>query len=256
MAQEATSTSSDRSDDRRSRGEVRDTRRLPFPLDLYRSAVGKKYVMAVTGIVLIGYVFAHMVGNLKVFLGRGELNRYADFLRTMGEPILPRTTMLWSLRVVVAVAFGLHIHAAYALTRMNHRARADGYAASRQYLAANFASRTMRWSGVIVGLFVIFHLIDLTWGTANPDFVRGDVYHNVVASLSRAPIAVVYVIANVALAVHIFHGAWSLFQSLGWNNPLFNRARLWFARILAFIILAGNVSIPVMVQLGVVRGGR
>jgi succinate dehydrogenase / fumarate reductase cytochrome b subunit len=224
-----------------------------WPLELYRSAVGKKWVMAITGIALLGYVFAHMVGNLKLYLGAGDLNHYGEFLRELLVPILPRTVTLWLMRLGLIAAFVLHIHAAYALTRMNHRARPDAYAGGRDYVAANFASRTMRWTGVIVGLYVVFHLADLTWGTANPEFVRGDTYGNLVASFERTPVAVLYIVANVALGVHIFHGTWSLFQSLGWNNPRFNRWRVGFARGFAALIVVGNVGFPIAVMTGVVE---
>lgn len=230
-------------------GEVR--RRKLWPLELYRSAVGKKYVMAVTGVIGLGYVFAHMVGNLKAYLGPSDVDRYSDFLRELLVPIFPRTVVLWLLRSVLIVALVLHVHAAYALTKMNHRARPTGYAGKRSYLAANYASRTMRWSGIIVLLFIAWHLADLTWGNANPDFVRGHPYNNLVASFERPAVALLYVVANLALALHIFHGAWSLFQSLGANNPRFNRWRLRFAQGLTAIILIGNLSIPLMVQLNV-----
>ena len=105
---------------------------------------------------------------------------------------------------------------------MNRKARPVRYQSPRDYVAANFASRTMRWTGVIVGLFVIFHLLDLTWGTANPNFVRGDPYDNLFDGFERVPVAIVYILANIALGVHLFHGVWSMFQSLGWNNPRFN----------------------------------
>jgi len=227
-------------------------RALPWPLVFYRSAVGKKWVMAVTGIVLLGYVLLHMLGNLKLYLGAEEINRYAEGLRTVGEPFLPHTGALWIVRVLLIGSFALHIHAAYSLTRMNRRARPVPYQSPRHYIAATYAARTMRWSGVIVGLYVLYHLADLTWGWANPDFKKGDVYHNVVASFQQWPVALLYIVANVALGLHIYHGAWSLFQSLGVNNPRFNPARRWFATAFAAAIVAGNVSFPVMVLAGVV----
>jgi succinate dehydrogenase / fumarate reductase cytochrome b subunit len=227
-------------------------RALPWPLVFYRSAVGKKWVMAVTGIVLLGYVLLHMLGNLKLYLGAEEINRYAEGLRTVGEPFLPHTGALWIVRVLLIGSFALHIHAAYSLTRMNRRARPVPYQSPRHYIAATYAARTMRWSGVIVGLYVLYHLADLTWGWANPDFRKGDVYHNVVASFQQWPVALLYIVANVALGLHIYHGAWSLFQSLGVNNPRFNPARRWFATAFAAAIVAGNVSFPVMVLAGVV----
>jgi succinate dehydrogenase / fumarate reductase cytochrome b subunit len=223
-------------------------RRRWWPLEFYRSALGKKYVMAITGIALLGYVLAHMIGNLKAYLGPAEIDSYGEFLRELLVPLAPRTVTLWILRVGLTIAFALHMHAAYSLTKMNHRARPTKYANQRDYVAANFASRTMRWTGIIVILFVAWHLADLTWGFANPDFVRGDPYNNLVASFQRVPVAILYIVAMAALAVHIFHGAWSLFQSLGWNNPRFNRWRLYFARGFAAVIFIGNCSFPILVQ--------
>jgi succinate dehydrogenase / fumarate reductase cytochrome b subunit len=208
--------------------------------------------MAITGIMLMGFVFAHMVGNLKMYLGVEEFNHYGEFLRELLVPILPRTVFLWLLRGGLVVAFALHIHAAYALTRINRAARANGYEAKRDYIAANFASRTMRWSGVIVGLFLVWHLFDLSWTGTGATFVRGDVYGNVERSLSRIPVSILYLVANVALGAHLFHGAWSLFQSMGWNNPRFNRARRSFAAAFAAIVVIGNVSFPIAVLVGVV----
>jgi succinate dehydrogenase / fumarate reductase cytochrome b subunit len=218
----------------------------------WRSAVGKKWVMAVSGIILLGYVLAHMVGNLKVFLGASHLNEYAEWLRDLGEPAFPRTVVLWGMRVVLIAAFVGHIVAAAQLTRMNWQARPVRYQSHRDYVAANFASRTMRWTGIIIALFVIFHLLDLTWGTANPNFVRGDVYDNVFNSFERVPVAIAYIVANIALAIHIFHGAWSMFQSLGWNNPRFNTWRRAFAAAFAIVIGVGNVSMPLLIVTGAV----
>lgn len=222
-------------------------------LRFWRSAVGKKWVMAVTGIMLLGFVLVHMIGNLKIYLGASHLDEYAEWLRTIGEPALPRTVFLWIMRVGLIGAFFLHIVSAAQLTRMNHRARPTKYQSPRDYAAANFASRTMRWTGVIVGLYLIFHLMDLTWGNANPDFVRGDTYANAIHSFQRVPVAIVYMLANLALAFHIFHGAWSMFQSLGINNPKWNNARRNFAIGFATIIAIGNISMPLMVVTGVVK---
>jgi len=228
-------------------------RKAPFPIELYRSAVGKKYVMAITGIMLMGFVFAHMVGNLKMYIGAEDFNHYAEFLREILVPILPPTVFLWLMRLGLIAAFALHIHSAYGLTRMNHAAREVKYQSPRDYQAANFASRTMRWTGIIVGLFLIWHLFDLTWtGTPGMTFVRGNPYDNVVSSLGRPVVAAFYVAANVALGIHLFHGAWSLFQSMGWNNPRFNSWRRNFAAVFAAIIVIGNCSFPIAVQLGIV----
>jgi succinate dehydrogenase / fumarate reductase cytochrome b subunit len=216
-------------------------------LGLYRSSLGKKYAMAISGVVLMVYVLAHMIGNLKLYLGPESINAYGEWLREVGEPALPATALLWAVRVVLVVAFAVHIHAAFALTVQNRRARPVRYRSRRDFVAANYASRTMRWSGVIVGLFVVFHLLDLTWGSANPGFVAGDVYRNVVASFQRWPVALVYVLANLALGVHLYHGAWSLFQSMGWAHPRLNRWRRWFAVAFAVVVVVGNVSFPVAV---------
>src|SRR5262249_12333619 len=127
--------------------------------------------MAVSGIVLMLFVLGHMIGNLKVYLGAADLDAYGEWLRTVGEPAPPRAPLRATVRRALIAAFAVHIHSAYALTRVNQKARI-AYASEREWIAADFASRTMRWTGVIVGLFVIFHLLDLTWGPANPDFVH------------------------------------------------------------------------------------
>jgi succinate dehydrogenase / fumarate reductase cytochrome b subunit len=236
-------------------------KRKPFLLDVYSTAVGKKYVMAITGIIGIGFVVFHMIGNLKVYLGAIDENGqqvydidiYGEFLRELLVPILPRTYALWGLRLVLIAAVILHIHASYTLTVMNRKARPVKYQSARDYQIANFASRSMRWTGIIVALFIIWHLADLTWGWANPDFSRGDVYRNLDASLSRIPVAILYIVANIALGIHLFHGTWSLFQSMGWNNPKFNQWRKGAAAGVATLVVVGNVSFPIMTLAGVIE---
>jgi succinate dehydrogenase / fumarate reductase cytochrome b subunit len=213
---------------------------------LYSTAVGKKYAMAVSGIVLMGYVLLHMLGNLKFYFGLESLGTYSEWLREIGEPALPRATMLWAARILLLGAVAVHIHAAWSLTRINRQARPETYRSKRDYVAADFASRTMRWTGVIVALFVVFHLMDLTFGTANPDFVAGAPYLNMVTSFERWPVALIYVVANLALGLHLYHGAWSLFQSLGWVLPW----RRQFAIAFAAIVVAGNLSFPIAVVTG------
>lgn len=235
-------------------------RRKPFLLDFYSTAVGKKYVMAITGIIGIGFVISHMVGNLKMYLGVVndggrqvyDVDVYGEYLREILVPILPRTYFLWGLRIVLIAAVILHIHAAYTLTLLNHRARSVKYQSPRDYQVANFASRTMRWSGIIVVLFLFWHLADFTWGWFNPGFERGEVYRNVDASLSRVPVAILYIVANIALGIHLFHGTWSLFQSMGWNTPRFNQWRRGLATAVATVIVVGNVSFPIAVLAGVI----
>jgi succinate dehydrogenase / fumarate reductase cytochrome b subunit len=214
----------------------------------YRTAVGKKWVMAITGVMLMGFVAAHLIGNLKIYLSKDEINLYGEALRDMPGHLLPRTFLLWCLRIGLIGAFVFHIHSAYGLTRINMKARPERYKSKRDYVAADFASRTMRWTGIIVGLFIIFHLADLTWGSANPEFVRGDPYNNLIYSLQRPGIAVIYAAANIALAIHLFHGSWSIFQSMGINNPRFNGLRRSFAIGFAVFIGVGNLSFPIAVQ--------
>jgi succinate dehydrogenase / fumarate reductase cytochrome b subunit len=223
-------------------------RRAPWPVEFYRSAVGKKWSMALSGIILMGFVIAHLIGNLKLYLGRGEIDLYGEALRNMPGHLLPRTVLLWTIRIVLIAAFAVHIQAAVALTRMNQKARTTRYQSPRDYVAATYASRTMRWSGVIVILYLIFHLMDLTWGVANPQFVRGDPYNNLIFSMQRPVVAIVYGVANVALGLHLWHGAWSMFQSLGINNPRINAFRRWFARSFAAVIVLGNLSFPILIQ--------
>lgn len=235
-----------------SAGTPKPKRPAPFPVELYRSAVGKKYVMAITGLMLMGFVLVHMVGNLKMYLGPEEFNEYGEFLRELLVPLLPHTVFLWIMRIGLIVAFVLHIHAAYALTRINHAARETKYQSKRDYLAANYASRTMRYSGVIVALYLVWHLFDLTFTGTGYTYVRGLPYENVALSLGRWWNAVIYLVANIALGFHLFHGSWSLFQTMGWNNPRFNRARRSFAAGFAGLIVLGNVSFPLAVTAGIV----
>ncbi len=230
-------------------------RRYPWPIEFYRSAVGKKWVMALTGIALLGYIVAHMLGNLKVYFGPEEINQYGEALRDLGGDLVPRTNLLWILRIGLLGAALLHIHAAYSLTYTNWKARGGRYR-ERDYAAVTYASRTMRLTGTLVLLFVLFHLADFTWGVepaATSEFFRGDVYANLVASFERLPVAVFYVIANLALGLHIYHGTWSLFQSLGWSHPRFNRWRRWLAAGLTLAVVAINLSFPIAVQVGILE---
>lgn len=220
--------------------------------NFYRSGIGKKAVMAVTGLILFGWIFLHMVGNLKLYMGAVHLNEYAHFLRTMGSPAVPESGMLWISRLVLLVAVVLHIHSAYALTRMNYAARPIGYR-QREYVKGTYAARTMRWGGVIILLFVIYHLLHLTTGQAHHDFVKDDVYHNVVTGFQRWWVAAIYIIANLALGLHLFHGVWSMFGSLGFVNPRFEPWRRNFATAFAVLITLGNVSFPLAVLTGFVR---
>jgi succinate dehydrogenase / fumarate reductase cytochrome b subunit len=215
--------------------------------------------MAVTGIAIILFVIFHMVGNWKIFLpdveGVPDIDIYAEALRQLLVPFLPEHVALWMLRTGLIVAFLLHIHAAYSLTLVNNRARPEAYQGPRHYVAASYASRTMRWSGVIFLAFLLFHLADLTWGIqpmAPETWARGEVYANFIATFSRAPVTIFYVIAMITLGIHLYHGAWSMFQSLGINHPRFNHLRRWFAGGLAVLVTVGNAIMPLAVLFGFV----
>ena len=229
-----------------------------FLLDLYSTAVGKKYAMAISGIALMGFVLFHMIGNLKMYLGAAELDSYAEFLKKLLYPLAPKGAVLWILRGGLLAMLVLHLHAAWSLTIMNRQARPVKYQSPRDYEVANFASRTMRYSGMIVLSFLIWHLLDLTFGVVNTigadgAFVRAEVYANVVRSLDRWPVALFYVLANLLLGIHLRHGAWSIFQSLGWNNPRFNSWRWAFASGFAAVVVLGNISFPIAVLAGIVK---
>lgn len=227
---------------------------MAFLVNFYRSAVGKKAVMAVTGVILFGWIFVHMVGNLKLYLGPEHMNEYARWLRVVGAPAAPPDSVLWIARIFMIVVVLLHILAAYQLTMMNWSARPVAYR-QRDYVAATYASRTMRWGGVIILLFIIYHLLHLTAGAhvAPATFVENDPYHNVVAGFQIWWVAAIYIIANVALGLHLYHGVWSMFNSVGLNHPKFNSWRRYFATVFAVIITAGNVSFPLAVLTGIVR---
>jgi len=232
-------------------------RRRPFLLDLYSTAVGKKYAMAISGIALMGFVLFHMIGNLKMYLGAAELDHYAEFLKQLLYPLAPKESVLWILRAGLLGMLVLHLHAAWSLTMLNRAARPVKYQSARDYEEASLASRSMRLSGIVVFAFIVWHLLDLTFGVVNTvgtdgEFVRTEVYANVVRSFERWPVALFYIVANLLLGLHLSHGAWSIFQSLGWNNPRFNAWRRAFARGFAAVVVIGNVSFPVAVLIGVV----
>lgn len=224
-------------------------RRTPFFIELYRSALGKKYVMAVTGIIGLGYIFAHMVGNLKLYQGPEALDEYAKFLKNLLYPIVPQSAILNGLRAVLILALIFHVLAAAQLTRMNRLSRPTRYK-TRDYVAANFASRTMRWTGVIVLLFLGYHLADFTWKVVNTAPAGSTLREVVIASFSTPAIAGFYIIANLALGVHLFHGVWSLFQSMGWNNRRFNHWRRGLAIGFTAVVIGGNLSFPIAVLTG------
>ena len=219
---------------------------------LWGTMVGKKVVMAVTGVVLVGFVIAHMVGNLKIFLGKEAIDSYASFLRTMGEPLVPYETLLWTARLILLVSVVLHIVAAVQLTQMNWAARPRGYATKRS-IATSYAALTMRWSGVILALFVVYHLLHLTVGAVGfqpGGFHHLQVYDNVVAGFSVWYVSLLYILAMAALCLHLDHGAWSMFQTLGLNNARMSVALRILSRVVAILVFAGFISVPVAVLAG------
>lgn len=211
------------------------------------STNGKKAVMAVTGFILFLFIIGHLLGNLQIFESRARLNAYGQFLHNLGE-------LLWIARGVLIACVVLHIWATFELWRRNRQARPIGYQVKKS-VASSYADRTMYWSGPIVLAFVIFHLLEFTAGTIHPEsrFIPGDVYHNVVAGFSVWWVAAWYIFALILLGMHLRHGLWSMFQSLGLNHPrhtpVLKQAALW----IAILITAGYISIPVSVLAGWVR---
>jgi succinate dehydrogenase / fumarate reductase, cytochrome b subunit len=219
---------------------------------LWGSTVGKKIAMALSGVILLGFVVGHMVGNLKVFQGRESFNHYAEGLRTVGDPFFGNSQLLWIVRLVLLAALLIHITAAFQLTRRSRAARAVGYTKYDSDLAFSYASRTMVWGGVIILLFVLYHLLHLTFGTAHPDFIHGDAYHNFVAGFQSVPVSLAYIAAMIPLGLHLYHGFWSMLQTLGADNPAYARFRRPLAAFLAIIVVVGNISFPVAVLTGIV----
>lgn len=210
------------------------------------SSVGKKVVMAVTGAVLFGFVIAHMIGNLQLYLGPEAMNAYAAFLRE-----ILHGAGLWIARGVLLASVSLHVWAATALTLTNRAARPVGY---RTWTArdSTYASRTMRWSGVLLLAFVGYHLLHFTIGSVHPSFTEGDVYHNVVAGFRVVPVSLAYIGAMLLLGLHLRHGAWSMLRTLGLGHPRYERLGHLVAALVAAVVVVGNISFPVAVLLGIV----
>jgi succinate dehydrogenase cytochrome b subunit len=225
---------------------------MAWLVEFYRSPVAKKLVMAVTGILLFGFVLFHMLGNAKMYLGEEAFNAYAEGLRAFGEPFIPHGQALWVARIGLLAAALLHIWSAWSLTLINRRARPTAYV-RQETVKASYASRTMRWGGVILLLFIVYHLLHLTFGSVHGDFIPENPYHNVVAGFQNPIVSAFYILANLVLAFHLYHGLWSLFQSLGWNHPSYKSLRRGFATTFALLVTAGNVSFPLAVLAGIVK---
>ena len=213
---------------------------------LYRSTVGKKIVMAVTGIVLIGFLLTHVVGNLLAFAGPLKINAYSAFLHSTGD-------LLWVARGVLLLSLILHVIAAVQLTRMDRAARPVEYARHAPQ-AATVASRTMRLGGALLLAFIIYHLLHFTLGAVHPEFVEGDPYHNIVTGFQQHPlVAGFYVLAMVGLGLHLYHGGSAMFQSLGLSHPSWNPGRQRLMRVVAVLVAIGFAAIPIGVLLGAIR---
>jgi succinate dehydrogenase / fumarate reductase cytochrome b subunit len=224
-------------------------------LALWNSVIGKKVVMAVTGAVLILFVIAHMVGNLKLFSGPEEINAYSRFLREVGWPELGYGQLLWIVRGVLFICAILHITAATQLTILNQQARPVGYEL-RKNVETTWGAMTMRWGGVLLAVFIVFHLFHFTGGVVGFEpgqFEHLMVYQNVVAGFQVWWISLFYIVAMGALCLHLDHGVWSMLQTLGWVTLDNTKGIRIVSRIIALIIFVGFVSVPISVLAGWVR---
>ena len=221
----------------------------------WHTMIGKKVVMAVTGIVLIGFVFGHMAGNLKIFSGPDEINAYSRFLREVGSPELAYGQLLWVVRIVLLICVALHITAAVQLSRLSLAARPVGYNVKRN-IETTFAARMMRWGGALLFAFIIFHLLHLTAGAVGfraGQFRHLAVYQNVVAAFAVWPITLFYIAAMGALCLHLYHGIWSMLQTLGWNTAQNEKVLKIASRVIAILVFLGFSSVPVSALAGWLR---
>ncbi|MDB4917113.1 MAG: succinate dehydrogenase (or fumarate reductase) cytochrome b subunit, b558 family [Gemmatimonadetes bacterium] len=221
-------------------------------LTLYRSTIGKKVIMAVTGLMLVGFVIVHMAGNLQAFLGANKLNGYSAFLKSTGE-------LLWLARLGLLAALIAHVTMALQLTQIARRARPTGYA-KRIPQVSTLASRSMRWGGVLLLVFIVFHLLHFTTGTIFPmasvpgaAFSETDVYDNVISAFRTPWVVLVYVVAMFFLMLHLFHGAWSSVRTLGLTKPTPRPLERKIATAIALVVWLGFTVVPVAVFFGVIR---
>jgi succinate dehydrogenase / fumarate reductase cytochrome b subunit len=208
----------------------------------YRSTIGRKIVMALTGVILVVFVLGHMSGNLLAFRGSAAFDAYSHFLQSATVP-------LWSLRGVLLIAVVFHIHSAWSLTRDARAARPERYD-GRRNLAATPAARSMRWGGVLLLVFIVYHLLHFTIGTVHPSFVPGAAYANLISGLRIPVVAGFYLVAMLALGLHLRHGIWSVFQTLGVSHPAVERGRNLLAILLAVIVALGFAAVPAAILFG------
>lgn len=210
----------------------------------YQDYVGKKIAMALSGLILFGYVIAHMTGNLQIFMGREQINAYARTLHASSG-------LLWTARTVLLIAVGIHIYTGLSLAAKSRAARPVVYKVKGQR-HPNLAGRTMVLSGAVIGAFVVFHLLHLTTGTVHPAFVDLEPYDNMVNAFRVPAVAIAYIVSVFLLGVHLYHGAWSMFQSVGFNHPRYTPALRRFAAVFAFLLVIGFSSVPIAVLTGLV----
>jgi succinate dehydrogenase / fumarate reductase cytochrome b subunit len=215
------------------------------------NSVAKKIVMAVSGIILVLFLIAHMIGNLHVYQGADSFNEYSEWLRTFGEPALPPRTLLTAIEVVLVLSVVAHMWAAITLWRQARAARPERYAVKKS-IAQSYASRTMRWGGVIIILFVVYHLLDMTFGAANPAGTDSTPYQRLVEGFSNPIVTAVYVIALILLGMHLRHGIWSATQTLGQSNRRREKTVNAFAIVFSVLLIAGYLIVPFSVLFGLV----
>jgi succinate dehydrogenase / fumarate reductase cytochrome b subunit len=213
---------------------------------LWDSSVGKKLIMAVTGLIWVAYLITHVLANLLVFQGPGKINAYSAFLHGTGGA-------LWAARLVLIAALVLHVTAAVQLAVRSKQARPVGYMAGREPQVSTLASRTIRWGGALILVFLVYHVLHFTVGTAHPRFVDGDPYHNVATGFRNPFVVVLYLIAMAAVGLHLYHGIWSSGRSLGMSPPSPHPLRRTVAVVLALFVWLGFTVIPIAVYAGVVR---
>jgi succinate dehydrogenase / fumarate reductase cytochrome b subunit len=209
-------------------------------LTLHQTTIGKKVIMALSGVIIVGFTIGHFLGNLNLYLGPEAMDGYAETLQSLPP-------LVWGTRLVLLFALGAHISSALSLWVRNVKARGSRYK-KRKDLATDYAARTMYWSGPILLLFVVYHLLHFTILPAHP----GEVYRNVVEGFQNPWIAGVYIVGNIALGLHIFHGIYSAFQTLGANHPRYNHYRRDAAIAISAAITIGNLSFPISVLAGIV----
>lgn len=207
--------------------------------------------MALAGLVLFGYLILHLVGNLKVFYGETKFNEYSEFLRAVGAPVLGHSQLLWIVRIILLAALLVHVVAYIQLWATSRAARRIGY---RKFEPEVFsrASRTMQWGGIAILLFVVYHILHLTTGDVHPEFVPHSPYHNLITGMRDPLASAIYVIGVSAVGLHLYHGLWSVFQTMGWNNKAYSRLRRPFAIIVSLAITLGFLSVPFAIWTGIV----